>query len=378
MNESKATRYQRLRRRARAASAGSAALMLAIVALTPVARWLRDLAWASVGGPKGVAAGAFALALFVTFVVLLWELANLPAAIYLARRVDSAYSQSSAPSVEEVLAEQAQAALVALPAALAGSAAVLLAVWLAGAWWWAVAGPLIALLLAAALQIAPSVFARLGRLRRLDRPALAARLSALAVRAGVPVVGIDEWVVDDGSAATALVTGVGPTRRILLSSDIARRWADDEVAVVVAHELAHHVYSDLWRTFALHVAVLWASLFAAHLVVTRLSPGASEGIGDFAALPLVALVTFAIWMLAAPLRHAQSRRHERRADRFALAMTGSVDAFGAAVTRLGARRLAEERPSALTRWLYHSHPSVAERLALAESFRAGAATSGRR
>jgi STE24 endopeptidase len=341
--------------------------MLAVIALTPLSRWLREFALTFAGGLSGVAAATVALVLFVVFVVVLWELASLPAAIYLARRVDSAYGRSapSPPSIEEVLAEQAHATAVALPAALAASGAVLVAVHLAGAWWWVAAGPMLAVLLALALRLAPFLFARLGRVRPLDRPSLAARLSTLAVRARVPVVGIDEWVVDEFSPATALVTGVGPARRILLSSEIARRWTDDEVVVVVAHELAHHVYRDLWRTFAVHVALLWASLFTAQLVVTRLAVG---GAGDLAALPLVALVTCGIWILATPLRHAQSRTHERRADTFALAMTGGIEAFSAAVTRLGARHLAEEHPSAITRWLYHSHPSVAERLALAEAF----------
>ena len=35
---------------------------------------------------------------------------------------------------------------------------------------------------------------------------------------------------------------------------------------------------------------------------------------------------------------------------------------GAAVRRLSAQHLAEERPSTLTRWLFHRHPPVAERL----------------
>jgi hypothetical protein len=39
------------------------------------------------------------------------------------------------------------------------------------------------------------------------------------------------------------------------------------------------------------------------------------------------------------------------------------------VRRLGAKHLAEERPSTLTRWLYHRHPPVADRLALAERYR---------
>jgi hypothetical protein len=52
-----------------------------------------------------------------------------------------------------------------------------------------------------------------------------------------------------------------------------------------------------------------------------------------------------------------------------LQLTGEVDAFGAAIRRLSARHLSEERPSSLARWLFHRHPPVAERLASAELFR---------
>jgi Zn-dependent protease with chaperone function len=76
-----------------------------------------------------------------------------------------------------------------------------------------------------------------------------------------------------------------------------------------------------------------------------------------------------VWAVLSPIRHAQSRRHERRADASALSWTGQADAFGAAVRRLSAKHLADERPSTLARWLYHRHPPVAERLALAESYR---------
>jgi STE24 endopeptidase len=88
-----------------------------------------------------------------------------------------------------------------------------------------------------------------------------------------------------------------------------------------------------------------------------------------AALPALALVAGLIWLAATPLRHAQSRRHERRADAFALALTGGVDAFDAAIRRLGARHLADERPSAITRWLFYRHPSVGERLEYARAYR---------
>jgi STE24 endopeptidase len=88
------------------------------------------------------------------------------------------------------------------------------------------------------------------------------------------------------------------------------------------------------------------------------------------ALPLVALAAGGIWLASAPVRHALSRWQERRADAFALQLTGQPDAFQQAIRRLAARHLAEERPSRITRWLYHRHPSAAERLRLAERFRA--------
>jgi Zn-dependent protease with chaperone function len=110
------------------------------------------------------------------------------------------------------------------------------------------------------------------------------------------------------------------------------------------------------------VAVLASGFWAADAAITAAAGSASE----LAALPLIALIAGGIWLLSAPLRHALSRWQERRADRFALGLTGQADAFQAAIRRLAARHLAEENPSLLTRWWFHRHPPAAERLRLAE------------
>jgi Zn-dependent protease with chaperone function len=208
-----------------------------------------------------------------------------------------------------------------------------------------------------------------GGSQAIVRPGLRSRLAELAGRARVPVAGIDEWRTDEPTA-TAFVAGLGRTRRVFVSSQLARDWSDDEIAVVVAHELAHHAHRDLWRALVLDVGVLLAGLWAADAILAwSASSLGLRGPSDLAALPLLALVGGGVWLAATPIRHAQSRRQERRADRFALALTGSVDAFAAAIRRLGDRHLAEERPSRLTQWLYYRHPSVAERLALAAQAR---------
>jgi STE24 endopeptidase len=272
--------------------------------------------------------------------------------------------------VEGVLAAQAQATLVALIAALTGAVIVFSATRLAGPWWWLLAGGALAMALVAAARLGPDLLMRWGSARPVARPSLMSALRELARRSDIAVSDILEWRVEQDARATALVTGLGGTRRVFLASPILRDWSDDEIAVVVAHELAHHVHRDLWATLAVDSALLSFGLWAGDRAVQWFAPALSlASAGDVAALPLIALVTAGVWLLATPLRHAQSRAQERRADRFALKMTGGAEAFGAAVRRLSAQHLAEERPSTLTRWLFHRHPPVAERLALADRFR---------
>jgi STE24 endopeptidase len=104
-------------------------------------------------------------------------------------------------------------------------------------------------------------------------------------------------------------------------------------------------------------------LWVADRVVASLGPilGVAEP-GSLLALPLIALTAWVMGWVLRPVRLGQSRAHEREADRYAIALTGNVDAFRAAIRRMAAHHLAEERPSAFTRWFFHRHPTVEERI----------------
>jgi Zn-dependent protease with chaperone function len=45
--------------------------------------------------------------------------------------------------------------------------------------------------------------------------------------------------------ANAALVGVGSTRRILLSDTLLADFSDDEIEVILAHEIGHHVHADL-------------------------------------------------------------------------------------------------------------------------------------
>ena len=48
---------------------------------------------------------------------------------------------------------------------------------------------------------------------------------------------------------------------ILLSDTLLSAYSDDEIEVILAHELAHHVHRDLWRGIAVHSIALFGALF---------------------------------------------------------------------------------------------------------------------
>ena len=108
------------------------------------------------------------------------------------------------------------------------------------------------------------------KFKPLERPALVARLLALAEKARTDVVGVFEWVLSGHTRkANAALAGMGQTRRILLSDTLLADYSEDEIEVVLAHELAHHVHRDLWRGIAVQTLLLFGGFFVADLVLRR-------------------------------------------------------------------------------------------------------------
>jgi STE24 endopeptidase len=238
-------------------------------------------------------------------------------------------------------------------------------------WWWAWAGGAFTVGLAALAFLAPVLlFPLFYRFAPLDRQALVERLIGLSRRTGVGAVGVYEWRLGEKSRrANAALVGFGPTRRILVSDTLLADYSDDEVEVVLAHELSHHVHHDLRRMVLLDGLVLTAALWTGHLALRVLGPRLGlEAPHDVAGLPVLLLAGGLVGLAATPALNALSRRDERRADRYALDVTRNVPAFLSAMRRLGAQNLAEEQPSKAVEWWFYAHPPLTERLGAARQW----------
>ena len=368
MNEDKATRYHRLRRRASLSGTALAAAWLLLLLVTGWSTSLRDVA-------TSMARQSFVLTViwYVVLVAVLSEAVQLPLAFYRGVILERQYELSTQTTARWWL-DHLKAGGLVLVFAVAGA----LVVWSLLRWnpeyWWLVASLCFACFLVLLAQIGPVLLLpAFYTFKPLQRTTLGPRLVRLAERAGARVLGVFEWQLGDRTRkANAALAGMGRTRRILLSDTLLAQHSDDEIEVVLAHELAHHVHHDIWKAIALEAILILLGFYVADRALgAAVGHFGLAGRDDIAGLPLLVLAGGAVSLALLPLANALSRAQERRADRYALEMTGNAQAFASAMRRLAIQNLAEERPSRLVEVLFCSHPSVAARLEAARAWETG-------
>ena len=88
-------------------------------------------------------------------------------------------------------------------------------------------------------------------------------------------------------------------------------------------------------------------------------------------LALIKLIAFVLMTIFEPLQNLLSRRFERQSDRYALDRTGMKDAYLSAFRKLAKLNKDDPNPHWLDVVLFHSHPPIAERLAMARQLANG-------
>ncbi|TQJ24216.1 STE24 endopeptidase [Micromonospora sp. A202] len=244
---------------------------------------------------------------------------------------------------------------------------------LAPRWWWAFgaggAAMLVVLLSFVLPVLVEPVF---NRFTPMEQGQLRTELMSMAARDGVPVRDV---LVADASrrtkAVNAYVSGLGPTRRVVVYDTLLTEATPAEVTAVVAHELGHAKDSDVAAgtlTGALGAAAAVVALYLLGSWGPLLRLAGVDSVAQPSAFPLLlALVTVA-GLVAAPVQALMSRRVEARADAHALALTRDPEAFESMQRRLGSVNLGDPDPP---RWEYlysASHPSTVERIAAARAY----------
>ena len=255
---------------------------------------------------------------------------------------------------------------------LVGSGAAVAIGRLPRAWWVALAGGVGALVYLMSL-LSPLLLEPLfQKTEPLRDERLSAQILEIAHRAGVQA---DDVKVNDAStrttAANAYVSGLGGSRHVVLYDTLLRDFPEDQVRMVVAHELAH-----VERHHVLKGSTWGAALAVPGCLLIFAVVGWRTGFGragrDAAGCDLVvrrvaiaAATAAVIGAASAPLSNWVSRAYEREAEWRGLQLSGDPQAAIGLQQGLVAKSLGvPDPPEGIQVW-FGSHPTALERIGMA-------------
>lgn len=347
---------------------GYTVLLLLALLLTGLSPWLANHTHAWADGNVWLATSYYAIALIVA-----GKVATLPLDWYRGYRLEHQYGLSNQSLPAWVWDEVKSLALGLVLGVVALEGVYFLLRRLGDWWWWAVGGGIILFGVVLSVLFPVVILPLFYKLEPLANESLRAKLTGLAQRAGAKVLGVYRLELSEKTKkANAALAGLGRTKRILLGDTLLANFTEDEIEVVLAHELAHYRHGDIAKLMGWGAVTTVASLKVADVVLRSALPQFGfRGVEELGAFPLLALCLFLFGLVVMPLNHAFSRWRERLADRAALDLTGNRDGFIRAMRKLADQNLADMEPHPAIEFLLHDHPSLTRRIRWAEQWQPG-------
>lgn len=365
--------YARLRRRLSFISMGISAMGVLVLLLSGLGAWLRDvlrlptwLTWQPTPGWY-----PWQILVYFLLIALVYEIITAPLNYYSGYLLPHHYNLSTM-SLGAWIGDHLKG--LALGLVLEGIVVELIYALLAlqPASWWLWVGLVLIFFSVVMVNLAPVLIMPLFyKFTPLPEGELTERLLALAQRAGTRVRGTYTMHLSSKTtAANAALMGLGNTRRIVIGDTMLDRYTTDEIEVVLAHELGHHVHKDIWKLLVGQSALMLCGLYLANLAFHWAveTQHFYQSLADPATLPFLFTLTGLFSLIIMPLTNGLSRAIEYQADEYALQVTRKVEAFKSAMTRLANQNLAEVEPSPVVEFLFHNHPSIRKRLLHADEF----------
>lgn len=202
------------------------------------------------------------------------------------------------------------------------------------------------------------------------------KISELAEKIGVPR---DSIVLENcepfDKCDMAHVSGLGPTRLILLNKGLLENYPETWTIQTFAHESKHYLKDDNLTGWAvltpIFLALFWFLDRICRVIIARFSTRLGfASMAHAAALPLVILVLHIMYLIALPPINIFRQHVEFEADRFGLELTHENKAFTEMVSSWAAEsKLHTANPSLFFMLFRSSHPSDATRISFANEYR---------
>lgn len=251
-------------------------------------------------------------------------------------------------------------------------------------WWfyaWLVSIPLAVFAVVLAPVVIDPLFYKFEPLAQ-TRPQLVREMERVVAHAGLKIP--PERIFEMKASAktrefNAYVTGLGPTKRVVVWDTAMHDSRTPEILATFGHEMGHYVLGHIWwKGLTLSFIGLFVALYLAHrlAVVAEKQWGHAWGIltmDDWASLPLFLLLFSLFSFFGAPVENALSRYFEHQADVYGLEVIHGIvpnsgEAAAVCLQRMGETDLEDPEPPAFIRFWLSSHPPVNDRIILARTY----------
>lgn len=234
---------------------------------------------------------------------------------------------------------------------------------------WMLAGAFYSVLFLGVNSILPWILALFYPVIPLTGALLHERIIGLARKAGLPIKSIQEWCVSSRTRkANALVAGIGPWRRVLLTDTMVQNFSVAEVEAILGHEFGHCAHHHLSKRILLRsagfCAIFWIIFGAVGNKIAIFAP-ANISWSDLRFVPGF----YILWrfgnIYSSLIIAALARKQEKEADQYCWELIGNVEPFISAMKKLmNLNLIVYEKKE---QWKY-SHPATSQRIAAAEQF----------
>jgi len=248
-------------------------------------------------------------------------------------------------------------------------------VWITGPWWWIVAAAAFFLVSIVVGQWMPVLILPLFyRIEQLEASELSDRFRRLSEGTGLSIEGIYRIGLSEETVkGNAMLAGLGRTRRVLLGDTLLDRFTPDEIEVIFAHEVGHHVLNHIYKLIGAGLVLTSIGFWISDLALASWVVHA-EGVFRYSqlpvsALPMLMLILSVFGAVLGPLQNAISRHFERQSDRYALEHTANSGAYIAAFRKLARLNKDNPDPHWLEVALFRSHPPISQRVAMAKKLK---------
>ena len=238
-------------------------------------------------------------------------------------------------------------------------------------WWlvvWFASIPIIIFFIVIAPVFLDPVF---NKFEPLKDQVLKQKLLDLASKAGIE--GGRVYEVDKSKQTktmNAYVTGIGPTKRIVMWDTILAKMNHDELLAVMGHEMGHYVLKHMWKGLAFGLVISFFVLLVGQKFYERgLGRWGIRGPGDPASFPWFLVVVSVITFFLTPILTGYSRWQEHQSDIFSLEMTHDNVSMASAFVKLSEDSKSNPRPHPFIEFWRYSHPPIAKRIDFALSYK---------